>query len=86
MDMRALVARQKEWAYRVRKINQMKDISAKEKAGLIKRLDGLSRRAMMVLLNQVYRRGPGLDPSLAPLVSVGRPRGAPDDFAKGTKK
>jgi len=39
MDMRALVARQKEWSYRVRKINQMKDISAKEKASLIKRLD-----------------------------------------------
>jgi len=81
-----MVAKQKEIAYMVRKINQTKDFTPEQKKNMISNLDGLSRRMMMVLLNQEYRTGPGLDPSLAPLVSVGRPRGAPKDSAKGSKK
>jgi len=37
-------------------------------------------------LNEAFRTGPGLDPTLAKYVSVGRPRGAPKDSAMGTKK
>lgn len=50
----------------------------------VDRWEGIMERARK-FLNDAFRTGPGLHPSLSKYVSEGRPRGAPKDSAKGTK-
>lgn len=70
----------------IQDINGNPGLSAEEKKLAISKLSGASRSEMMDYLNQNFRTGPGLAPSLSKHVSEDRPRGAPSDSAKGTKK
>lgn len=71
------------WA--IRTINGNPSLTAEEKKNDIKNLVGLPREHMMQIVNKHYRSGPGLHDALKHFVSKGRPRGAPEDSAKGTK-
>ena len=79
-------------AFTVKVIKQIQDIngdpslSALEKKEAIANLSGISRQEGMDYLNENFRTGPGLAPSLSKFVSKDRSRGAPSDSAKGTKK
>lgn len=66
-------------------INFNPAMSGEEKARAISELKGAPKEDMFEFLNNNFRRGPGLEGSLAHLVSLGRPRGAPSDSAKGIK-
>lgn len=70
----------------IQDINGNPALSPDQKAKAIANLKGASREDMFDYLNKNFRTGPGLAKSLAKYVSQGRPRGAPDDSAKGTKK
>jgi len=70
----------------IQDINGNPALSPDQKAAAIANLQGASREEMFDYLNKNFRTGPGLSESLARYVSKGRPRGAPSDSAKGTKK
>lgn len=79
-------------AFTVKLIKQIQDIngnpsfSPEEKKAEIGKLSGASKESMYDYLNKNFRTGPGLSKSLSKLVSKDRPRGAPSDSAKGSKK
>jgi len=81
---------QKGFTFRL--VKQIQDINgdpaltALEKKEAIGNLKGISRQDGMDYLNKNYRTGPGLAPSIAKYVSEGRPRGAPKDSVKGSKR
>jgi len=80
-----------QFAFTAKIVKQIQDIngdpslSPEEKKQAIKNLQGASREDMMDFLNQNFRTGPGLAPSLSKHVSKDRPRGAPKQSAKGIK-
>ncbi len=79
-------------SFTVELISQIQDIngnpalSPDQKAQAIANLKGASREDMFDYLNKNFRTGPGLSKSLSKFVSKDRPRGAPSDSAKGSKK
>ena len=70
----------------IQDINGNPAYTPEEKAKAILGLEGIPRESAQDFLNRNFRTGPGLSESLAHLVSKGRPRGAPDDSARGTKE
>jgi len=70
----------------IQEINGNHVLSAKQKAKAISELKGAPREEMFDYVNKNYRTGPGLSEAMAKFVSKDRPRGAPSDSAKGTKK
>lgn len=79
-------------SFTVELIRQIQDIngnpalSPDQKAQAIANLKGASRQDMFDYLNKNFRTGPGLSKSLSKFVSKDRPRGAPSDSVKGSKK
>ena len=70
----------------IQNINGNPALAPHEKVKAISELKGAPKEDMFEFLNNNFRTGPGLHGNLAHLVSQGRPRGAPKDSAKGTKK
>ena len=70
----------------IQDINGNPALSPDQKAKAIANLKGASRESMFDYLNKNFRTGPGLAKSLEKYVSEGRPRGAPSDSTKGSKK
>lgn len=70
----------------IRNINGDPKLAAHEKKAAIEKLKGAPKEDMFEFLNKNFRTGPGLHGNLVKYVSEGRPRGAPKDSAKGTKK
>lgn len=72
---------QKGFTYKI--VKQIQDIngnpafSPEEKKEAIANLSGISRQDGMDFLNQNFRTGPGLAPSIKKLISKDRPRGGP---------
>ena len=79
-------------AFTVKLVKQIQDINgnpaltALEKKEAISQLQGASKESMFEYLNKNFRTGPGLAKSLSKFVSKDRPRGAPSDSSRGTKK
>lgn len=82
-DQKAFTA---ELIRQIQDINGNPALSPDQKAEAIANLKGASREDMFDYLNKNFRTGPGLSKSLSKFVSKDRPRGAPSDSAKGTKK
>lgn len=70
----------------IQDINGNPSFSPQEKKVEIAKLSGASKESMYDYLNKNFRTGPGLAKSLSKFVSEGRPRGAPSDSDKGSKK
>ena len=75
-----------EISLQIQEINGNPAFSNKQKVDKIAALKGASKEDMFDFLNKNFRTGPGLAEEVAKYVSKGRPRGAPDDSAKSTKK
>lgn len=75
-----------ELVRQIQDINGNPALSPDKKAEAIANLKGAPREEMFEYLNKNFRTGPGLAKSISKYVSQGRPRGAPPDSAKGTKK
>ena len=79
-------------AFTAELINQIQEINGNHKLApwqkkeAIANLKGAPRQEMFDYVLANYRTGPGLAEALSTHVSEGRPRGAPEDSAKGTKK
>ena len=79
-------------SFTVKLIKQIQDINGNpslsplEKEQAIGNLQGATREDMFEYLNKNFRTGPGLSKNVAKAVSKDRPRGAPSDSAKGSKK
>lgn len=66
----------------IRTINES-DLSAQEKAAVIKNIDAVSREVLFEFLNEKYRTGPDLAEFVANYVGKDRPIGGPS--TRGTR-
>ena len=74
-----------EISLQIQDINGNTRLTNLQKVEKIAALKGAPKEDLFDFLNKNFRTGPGLSEEVAKFVSKDRPRGAPDDSAKGTK-